>query len=110
MALTSAQRRHLRGLAHPLKPAVLVGGARYTEALLAEVDRALKDHELIKLKLLDGDKEEMAAGRLLFAERLQAEWVQSIGHTLVLFRRNPTRPKLDPLPGEDFPRGKKAGG
>lgn len=108
MALTSAQRRHLRALAHPLKPAVLIGGARFTDELISEVDRALTDHELIKLKLIDGDKEEMATGRALFAERLQAEWVQSIGHTLVLFRRNAIRPRLDPLPGEELPKAKKA--
>lgn len=105
MSLSPAQRRFLRALAHPLKPMVRVGAARFTDPLLAEVDRALEDHELIKVKLIDGSQEELQEGRALFEERLGALWVQSVGHTLVLYRRRSKDSRLPPLPAP--PKGQQ---
>jgi RNA-binding protein len=50
-SLPGFQRKYLRGLAHPMKPAVMVGSAGLSEAVHAAVDAALNDHELIVVKL-----------------------------------------------------------
>ena len=63
--LSEKQRRHLRGLAHALKPIIRVGSSGLTEAVDKETHRALHDHELIKVKAPGGDRE---ARDTLFAE------------------------------------------
>ncbi len=51
--LTSSQRKRLRGLAHDLKPLVHLGKAGLTDAALAQIDKELADHELIKVRFLE---------------------------------------------------------
>src|SRR6516165_4236380 len=55
--LSERQRRHLRALAHALKPVIRLGNAGLTPAVRAEAARALDDHELIKVKAPGGDRE-----------------------------------------------------
>lgn len=94
MSLTPSQRRYLRGLAHPLKPVLMLGAKGVTASLLAELEHALDDHELIKVKLPAGEREdrETALNQLLGASR--AEKVQTIGHVAVLYRRNADQPRI----------------
>jgi RNA-binding protein len=94
MALTSSQIRYLRGLAHPLKPVLLMGGKGVTAGVLKELDQALDDHELIKVKLSGGDHAARAADRAKLVESSHAEAVQTIGHIAVLFRRNDEKPGI----------------
>ena len=61
MTLTNPQIRHLRSLAHHLKPVVMIGGKGITDNLLAELKRTLEDHELIKVSIAGADKEERRA-------------------------------------------------
>jgi RNA-binding protein len=92
--LTERQRRHLRGLAHPLKPVIRLGGAGVTPAVVAETRRALHDHELIKVKAPGGDR---AARDALFAALAQASGsalVHRIGNVAVLYRRRDEEPRL----------------
>jgi RNA-binding protein len=86
MQLTEKQRRHLKGLAHPLKPVILMGNSGLTEAVVAETLRALADHELIKVRLPGLDREERDAVLKTLAERTDSEFVTRIGHVAVLFR------------------------
>ena len=51
MAVTDKQRRYLKGLAHTLKPVVMIGNSGLTESVLAEIDNALEHHELIKVRV-----------------------------------------------------------
>jgi RNA-binding protein len=94
MALTDQQRRHLKGLAHHLKPVVMVGQAGLKDTVLAEIDAALTFHELVKVKIAGDDRE--LRGRqieeILAASR--ADLVDRIGQMAVLFRRNPKRPRI----------------
>ena len=94
MPLTSSQTRYLRGLAHALKPVVLIGGKGVTPALLKELGQALDDHELIKVKLAGADRATRTAelGQLTAASH--AEAVQAIGRIAVLYRRNDERPQI----------------
>ena len=50
---TGSDRKYLRQLAHPLKPLVQIGSSGVTDALIAAVDTALRDHELIKIRFLE---------------------------------------------------------
>jgi RNA-binding protein len=95
--LTAAQKRHLRGFAHDLKPVILVGQKGVTAALLAELDGALDHHELVKVKLADDDRESRAAAIERIREHSGAELVQTIGKTASFFKRNPDRNQY-PLP------------
>lgn len=94
MALTSSQTRYLRGLAHPLKPVLRLGGKGVTATVIKELQQALDDHELIKVRLTGADKAERAAALTRLVESSGAEPVQSIGHVAVLYRRNAEQPRI----------------
>ncbi|WP_109125618.1 ribosome assembly RNA-binding protein YhbY [Dyella sp. C11] len=94
MALSPSQRRYLRSLAHDLHPVIMMGAKGATEAVLKELDLALSHHELVKVKLSGGDKEERQEQIDFLVEGTQSESVQQIGHIVVLFRRNEDEPKL----------------
>jgi RNA-binding protein len=89
MELNEKQRRHLKGLAHPLKPVILMGNAGLTEAVIAATIEALSDHELIKVRLPGMEREDRNAALALLAERTGSALVTRIGHVAVLYRRNP---------------------
>ena len=92
--LTGKQRRHLRALAHELKPIVQIGRGGIDEGLVAAIDQALADHELIKVKLGEAaglDRHE-AANEI--ASKTNAEVAQVLGYTLVLYRPDPEDPKI----------------
>ena len=97
MPLTSFQKRYLRGLAHSLSPVVMLGQKGVTPSLISELAQALDHHELIKVRLSGGDKEERAAQILALKADSNAEVVQIIGHTATFWKRNEKAPKL-PLP------------
>jgi len=94
MPLSSAQRRYLRGLAHPLKAVLMLGGKGVTPSLLAELEHALDDHELVKLKLSGADRTEREAALTQLLDASGAEKVQTIGHVAVLYRRNEEQPRI----------------
>jgi putative YhbY family RNA-binding protein len=101
--LTPAERQALKGRAHRLHPVVLVGAGGLTPGVVAEVDRALKAHALIKLRV--GGEDRDARGRLLaeVCAATDATPVQHIGKILVIYREEPkpppeTRPPVRPVP------------
>jgi len=86
--LTSAQRKHLRGLAHALKPVVQIGKQGLTEATIRQADEALNDHELIKVQAtVPREEKREIADRL--ASELMAEIAGHIGHVVILYREHP---------------------
>jgi RNA-binding protein len=87
-ALSSRQRSRLRSLAHSLEPAVLVGRAGMTDAVVREVDDALEARELIKIRL-PGDREERADAAAEVAERTRSQLAGLVGRIAILYRRNP---------------------
>jgi RNA-binding protein len=95
MPLTSKQKRHLKSLAHHLKPVVMTGQHGLTEGVFNELEIALDAHELIKVRISAGDREEREEMLELIRERTGAEVVQAIGHVAVLFRRNADKPKIE---------------
>ena len=61
MSLSIAEKKRFRRIGHELSPVILTGGSGVTEGVLAETDRALEDHELIKVRVNGEDREERAA-------------------------------------------------
>ncbi|WP_025819327.1 ribosome assembly RNA-binding protein YhbY [Shewanella marina] len=88
MNLTTKQKQHLKGLAHNLKPVVMLGANGLTEGVLAEIDNALAHHELIKVKVASTDRELKNAIVDAIVRETQSTKVQLIGHVLVLFRQS----------------------
>ena len=87
--ITPTERRALRAAAHHLKPVVSISQKGLTPSVLAEIDRCLKAHELIKLRLYGIEREDR---EILFSEirtALDCAEVQHIGNLLVLWRENP---------------------
>jgi RNA-binding protein len=91
MQLNDKQRRHLRGLAHDLKPVVLVGDSGLTDGVVRETERALHDHELIKIKVRAADRDTRDALIADLATRTTSELVNRIGHVAVLYRKRPDK-------------------
>jgi RNA-binding protein len=94
MPLNDAQRKYLRRLGHDRNPIVLVGQGGISPNLVAELDRALRDHELVKLRARVGDREERDRILAELATATSAELVQRIGHVALYYRRNPDEPGI----------------
>lgn len=86
LQLTPAQRRHLRGLAHPLNPVVMIGQHGLTPAVLREAAQSLAHHELIKIRVLGDNREEREQWFQQLCEELGAAPVQHLGKLLVLYK------------------------
>ncbi len=86
LALDAAQRKALRADAHHLKPVVMVGDAGLTPSVLAETDRALTAHGLIKVRVQGDDRDARAQALQSLCETLGCAPVQTIGKVLVLWR------------------------
>ena len=95
MPLKASQRKNLRGQAHHLKPLVTVADKGLSENVVAEIDRALNDHELIKVKLR-GEREARKAWALNIAELCKAELVMTIGQVAAFYRKHPEKPVINP--------------
>lgn len=95
MSLKAAQKKNLRGQAHHLKPTVTVADKGLSESVIAEIERALNDHELIKVKLR-GDRDVRKTWEKGIAQQCKAELIQSIGQTACFYKRHPDKPVINP--------------
>jgi RNA-binding protein len=90
--LKGFEKKYLRGLAHGLKPLVLIGKEGITDGIVRAIDEGLSQHELIKIKFNDfkeKDQKETLTGELVV--KTGSAQIGMIGHTAILFR-----PQLDP--------------
>ena len=109
--LASSRRSELRARAHRLRPVVIVGDKGLTPEVLAEIDRSLAAHELIKVKAATDDRAARGAWMEEICARLEAHPVQSIGKVLVIFRARPEPPKpARPRPAEPAPEARAKAG
>jgi RNA-binding protein len=93
--LTSRQRAHLRSLAHPLKPILQVGTEGVTDDFLRSLEDALRTRELLKIKVLENAPEGAHETADALVERVEGMHVaQTIGRTVVLYRRHPEKPEI----------------
>lgn len=96
LRLTPRQRAGLKARAHALEPVVHVGQAGASEAVLAEVDRALTAHGLIKVKLASADRDARQELTDALCTATDAVAVQLVGRILALWRPRPDDDPLEP--------------
>lgn len=94
LKLTGKQARHLRALAHHLKPLLQLGKSGLSPEFLAKVDEALEQHELIKVKLLQNAMVDLGPAGEEIAQALGCAVAQKIGKTLLLYRPKSTDPVI----------------
>jgi RNA-binding protein len=87
--LTAAERKALKGRAHRLEPVVQIGAKGLTDEVVAEIDRALAAHELVKVRAAGLERGERAAALEDIAGRTGAEAVQHVGKVFVIYRKKP---------------------
>ena len=89
MKINSKQKKHLKGLAHKLKPVVYIGQHGLSEAVIKSVDEALNDHELIKIKFNEF-KEKTQKNEISreIEKKTGAAQVGMIGHVVTFYRRH----------------------
>ena len=95
MSLSSRQIRHLRGLAHSLKAIVAVGNNGLTDSVVDEIDNTLSRHELLKVRVSAGEREERDEMIQQIVKRTHAELIQRVGHVATFFRQNAENPRID---------------
>ncbi|ANO51520.1 ribosome assembly RNA-binding protein YhbY [Woeseia oceani] len=98
MKISESQKKYLRGLGHSLKPVVTVADAGLSEAVMKEFDSTINHHELIKVKVRIGDRQQRDQIIEQLCESGSAELITRIGNVALLFRRNKKKPKIK-LPG-----------
>lgn len=93
MPISNADKKRYRAIGHNLKPVVTIAQKGVTDNIRVELDRALTEHELIKIKLVTADRDEKNALSEAICSEFNAECVQSIGHVLLLYRaaKNPDK-------------------
>ncbi len=93
MAVNDKQRRYLKGLAHPLKPVVMIGNSGLTPAVFNEIEQALSHHELIKVRVSGQERADRKQMLDQIAEQTGADLVMIIGH-IGGFYRPADKPKI----------------
>ncbi len=86
--LNNSQIKHLKGLAHALKPVVMIGDKGLTDAVMEEIKIALDAHELIKINVRSEERDERQKMIDKIINKTQSAKVQTIGSKLVIFKRS----------------------
>ena len=105
--LSAKRRSELRGEAHKLSPTVIIGDKGLTDEVIAEIDRSLHAHELIKVRASGGERDVREIWLDTICTRLAAHPVQQIGKVFVIYRENPDEEKAKPA-RRPAPRGAAA--
>lgn len=94
ISLSGKQRRYLRALGHHLDPVVMVGQNGVSAEVLTHLDGQLTAHELVKVKVLEGDKADVARASEALGEGTHSAVAQVMGRTVLLYRRHPKAPVI----------------
>jgi RNA-binding protein len=87
--VTPAEKKQLRARAHTLKPVIMIGQSGLSTAVLAEIELALTTHELIKIKIQSDDRVARNQLSTELCSKSNADLIQSIGKTVIVYRNNP---------------------
>lgn len=93
--LTSKQKRFLKSEAHHLKPIFQVGKGGVNENLIKQVEEALEVRELIKVSILQNCEEDKDDVAETVSKGTDAELVQVIGKTIVLYKESLNKKKIE---------------
>lgn len=84
--LSPKERKNFRAIGHKLKPIVTVASKGLSESVCLELERALNDHELIKVKFAVGDRESKKQLIAELSTQMNAIAVQIIGNIALIYR------------------------
>ncbi|MEG1583446.1 MAG: ribosome assembly RNA-binding protein YhbY [Anaerovorax sp.] len=93
--ITGKQRRFLKSLAHELDPTVHIGKAGVTENVMKELEVSLEMRELVKVKLQEGCELSAKDAANDLSEKLNAEFVQAIGHKFTIYRKSKEHQQIE---------------
>ncbi len=93
MELSKSQIKYLRGLAQSISPNVMLGREGLSEAVIKELNRALADHELVKVKIQEEEKADFVELADTLSLKTGATLVQKIGRMAVYYIQNPDSEK-----------------
>ncbi len=97
MPLTEQQKKRLRGLGHKLKPVITVGAGGLSDSLLEEFESSLEHHELMKVKVNTGDRDDRDTAIRALCECSGALLIQRVGNIGLVFRKNKKNSKFAAL-------------
>jgi len=97
MILTEQQKKRLRGLGHKLKPVITVGTGGLSDSLLEEFENSLQHHELMKVKVSAGDRDERDTAIRALCKYSGAQLLQRVGNIGLLFRKKKKNSKFATL-------------
>lgn len=100
MKLTGKQHRYLRSLGHHLKPLVMIGKSGLTAGVFQQVDAALEDHELIKVRFGRSFEDDLNEALDSIFRKTGAALAGRLGRTALLYRAREKEPLIR-LPGRD---------
>jgi len=89
MKLAQSQKKQFRSIGHNLHPLVTVAGNGLSETVIAEISRALSDHELIKVKFSVGDRDVKNALMADMCKQTGATMIQAVGNVALIYANNP---------------------
>ena len=92
--LSVQDKKRLRGLGHKLKPVITVGTGGLSSSLLAEFESSLEHHELMKIRVNTGNRDERDAAIRALCEHSGAQLVQRVGNVGLLFRKKDKNSKF----------------
>ncbi len=92
--LTNKQRKFLRAKANDLKPIMQMGKDGTKETFIRQLDIILESHELVKVNVLENSPMSAKEAANFFVERVNAEYVHSIGRKFVLYRESQEEPEI----------------
>ncbi|NLD16702.1 MAG: ribosome assembly RNA-binding protein YhbY [Tissierellia bacterium] len=93
--ITSKQRSYLKSLANKLNPSVQVGKVGLTDAIIDELEIQLEHKELVKISVLENSPVEVEEIRDEILERTKANFVQSIGNKLIIYRESKDHKQIE---------------
>jgi len=85
--VTSKQKKKFRAIGHSLKPIVTVANETISQSVNDEIDRALRDHELVKIKILLNPKSLKKDLLKEILKQQNANLIQLIGNVALLYRK-----------------------
>jgi RNA-binding protein len=94
MKLSEAQKKHLRGLGHQLKPVIIVGDAGLTDSVMNEFLGSIHHHELVKVRVRAGNRHLRDDIIRQMCEKADASLVTRIGNIALIYKQNPEKSRI----------------
>lgn len=88
--LTGKQRAYLKQEAHDFKPIINIGKNSLSDKLIDAIDEALEARELIKIKILNNNLDDIEEIIQTILEKLDCEFISHLGSIFTIYRKNDT--------------------